>query len=55
MVGNSTTNHHQKLSEAMDLAQVERINESIRENDMEDVEAIPNNVIPIFGDVFNEE
>ena len=34
---------------------MDKINESIRENDLEDIEAIPGNTIPIFGDVFNEE
>jgi hypothetical protein len=28
---------------------------AIRENEMEDLYCIPNNKIPIFGDVFNEE
>ena len=69
------------MNEAVDINQMDEINESIRENDldlkdlseadmktvrktdltaireneMEDLHCIPNNNIPIFGDVFNEE
>ena len=43
------------LSEIPDLSHVEKVNDSLQEGNIEDIEAIPSNVIPIFGDAFNEE